>query len=55
MGYNIADEYFLSVYTDKIGDRIIFVGKNYLWKNSVGNSVSFRRFSSSAYINFCYN
>jgi len=33
--------------TDRIRDGIIFVGKNYQRKKSVGNSVGFRRFSSS--------
>jgi len=43
----ITDKYFLSVYTVRIRDEIISVGKNYRRKNSVGNSDCFCRFSSS--------
>jgi hypothetical protein len=35
-----------SIYTDRIGDEIMSVGKNYRRKNSVG----FRRFSGSEYL-----
>jgi hypothetical protein len=36
-----------SVYTDRIGDGIISIGKNYRQKKFVGNFVGFRRFSGS--------
>ena len=37
-----ADRSDLSVYTDKIKDEIIFVGKNYWWKIFIGNFIGFR-------------
>ena len=43
----IADRNGLSVYTYKIRDEIISIGKNYKRKNSVNNSVGFRQFSGS--------
>jgi hypothetical protein len=43
----ITDNKGLSVYTDKIREGIIFVGKNYRQKNFVGNSVGFYRFFGS--------
>jgi hypothetical protein len=44
-----------SVYTDRIGDGIISVGKNYRRKNSVGNFVGFRRFSGSVKTSWLLN
>jgi hypothetical protein len=38
----IADGNGMSVYTDKIRDEIISIGKNYRQKNSINNSVGFR-------------
>jgi len=45
----IADENYLSVYTDRSRDEIIFVGNFYRRKNSIGNSVGFRRFFGSGH------
>jgi hypothetical protein len=43
----ISDGVMPSVYTDRFWDGIISVDKNYRRKNSVGNSIGFRRFSGS--------
>ena len=40
----IANENGLLIYTDKIRDKIISIGKNYRRKNSINNSVGFRRY-----------
>jgi hypothetical protein len=44
-----------SVYTDRIGDGIIAVGKSYRRKKFVGNFVGFRRFSGSVKTSWLLN
>jgi len=36
-----------SIYTDRVGDGIISIDKNYRWKNYVDNFVGFHQFSGS--------